>query len=204
MSLEFWCPLRLEAAAARRGASGATVLRTGCGPRRAAAFADRQLSEGDRPGAVVLGLAGAVESSLVPGDVIVADTVRGPGSDRSAWGPEAETIRVALGQAGIGARRGGVTSVARAVRGPGRSRLAADGSLIADMESWWLLAADPPPLAVVRVVCDTPTAELVSFSLPRRACRAITIISQIAATLQGREPEDQIGNLRSQTARLEG
>ena len=74
-------------------------------------------------------------------------------------------------------------------RGAERRRLAGDGSLAADMESWWLLAADPAPLAVVRVVCDTPAAELVSLSLPWRARRALAVISRIAATLDSRETQ---------------
>ena len=189
MSLEFWCPLRLEAAAARRGAAGAGVVRTGMGPRRAAAFAARRQVPGGRPGAIVLGLAGAVTDSLEPGDVIIAEVVRGPGPDRFARGQAAETIRVALREAGVPAVRGAVRSVARPVRGAERRRLAADGTLAADMESWWLLAADPAPLAVVRVVCDTPAAELVSLSLPWRARRALAVISRIAATLDSRETQ---------------
>ncbi|MCE2531890.1 MAG: hypothetical protein J4F44_05375 [Acidimicrobiia bacterium] len=188
MSLEFWCPLRPEAAAVRRGARNARVVRTGMGPRRAAAFAAGRWVPGDRrPGAIVVGLAGAVTDSLEPGDVIVADTVHGPGPDRSAWGQAAETVRVELREAGVSAVRGPVRSVTRAVRGAERRRLAGDGALAADMESWWLLAADPAPLAVVRVVCDTPAAELVSLSLPWRARRALAVISRIAAALSSRE-----------------
>ncbi|MCY4103335.1 MAG: hypothetical protein OXG55_08770 [bacterium] len=187
MSLEFWCPLHLEAAAARRGARSAGVVRTGMGPRRAAAFAARRQVPGDLPGAIVLGLAGAVTDSLEPGDVLVADVVHGPGPDRSAWGRVAETIRVGLREAGVPAVRGPVRSVTRTVRGVERRRLAGDGTLAVDMESWWLLAADPAPLAVVRVVCDTPAAELVSLSLPWRARRALAVISRIAATLNSRE-----------------
>ena len=186
MSVEFWCPLRLEAWAARRGAGTAGVQRTGMGPRRAAAFAAGRRATGGPSGAIVLGLAGAVTDSLEPGDVIVADTVHGPGADRSAWGPEAELVRVRLREADIEAVRGPVRSVGRAVRGAPRRRLAADGSLVADMESWWLLGAEPRPLAVVRVVCDTPAAELVSFSLPFRARRALAVLSRIATTLDAR------------------
>ena len=186
MSLELWCPLRLEAWAARRGAGTAGVVRTGMGPRRSAAFAGRPAGAG-RPGAIVLGLAGAVTDSLEPGDVIVADTVHGPGPDRSAWGPMSEIVRVGLREAGISAVRGPIRSVARPVRGAGRRRLARDGSLVADMESWWLLGADPAPLAVVRVVSDTPSAELVSLWLPWRVRRALAVISRVAATLHSRE-----------------
>ncbi|MCY3561083.1 MAG: hypothetical protein OXH20_07955 [bacterium] len=192
MSLEFWCPLRLEARAARRGAPGSDVVCTGMGPRRAAAFAreGRRAPAGSEgsSGAVVLGLAGAVSDSLAPGAVIVADSVRGPGPARSVWGPGAETVWAALSEAGIGAMRGPIRSVARPVRGPRHRRgLAGDGSLAADMESWWLLGADPAPLAVVRAVSDAPAAELASLWLPLRVRRALAVLSRIAATLHPRE-----------------
>ncbi|MXY78518.1 MAG: hypothetical protein F4Y94_02190 [Chloroflexi bacterium] len=204
MSLELWCPLRLEAWAARRGAGTAGVVRTGMGPRRSAAFAGRPAGAG-RPGAIVLGLAGAVTDSLEPGDVIVADTVHGPGPDRSAWGPMSEIVRVGLREAGISAVRGPIRSVARPVRGAGRRRLARDGSLVADMESWWLLGADPAPLAVVRVVSDAPAAELASLWLPLRVRRALAVISRIAATLHPREAPIQPDIRRGQqTAALGG
>ena len=189
MSLEFWCPLRLEASAARRAARSAVVARTGAGPRRARTFAGGRSAAGApaRPGAVVLGLAGAVGDALTPGDVIVADIVRGPGPDRPIWGPASEAIVARLQTAGIGAVRGPVRSVARPVRGAGRHSLATGGTLAVDMESWWLLAAEPRPLAVVRVICDTPRAELVSLSLPWRVRRSLAVLSRIAATLEARE-----------------
>ena len=186
MSLDFWCPLRLEASAARRAVRSAGVARTGAGPRRAQAFAQRWPPAATAPahdGAVVLGLAGALTDALAPCDVVVADTVRGPGDDRPVTGPVPEAILALLRDAGIGAVRGPVRSVARPVRGARRAGLAADGTLAVDMESWWLLAAEPPPLAVVRVVCDAPGAELVSPSLPWRVRRSLAVLSRIAAAL---------------------
>ena len=189
MSLEIWCPLRLEASAARRAARSAIVARTGAGPRRAAAFADRRGAAGEQAhaGAVVLGLGGAITDDLAPGDVIVADTVRGPGPDHPIWGPASEAIVSRLQTAGIAAVRGPVRSVAHRVRGAGRNSLATDGTLAVDMESWWLLAAEPRPLAVVRVICDAPRAELVSLSLPWRVRRSLVVLSRIAQTLDTRE-----------------
>ena len=187
MSIEFWCPLRLESAAARRGARTAGVARTGMGPRRSAAFAAGARSGGARTGAVVLGLAGALGGGPMPGDVVVADEVRGPGGPRPVRGPEAAAVESLLREAGLEVMRGPVVSVARPVRGETRRTLPSGGALVADMESWWLLAADPAPLAVVRVVSDTPAAELASFSLPWRVRRALAVISRIAATLDSWE-----------------
>ena len=195
MSLEFWCPLRLEAAAARRGVRRGAVERSGMGSRRAAAFASGRSAAGHPPReAVVLGLAGALSDAVVAGEVIVADTVRGPGADRSAAGRGSEAAVERLQEAGIDVVRGPVRSVERLVRGAERRRLAADGTLAVDMESWWLLGATPPPLAVIRVICDTPAAELFSLSLPLRARRAMAVLSRIAAVLdsQGVQPGREI------------
>lgn len=192
MSLEFWCPLRLEAAAARRGARPGAAVRTGMGPRRAASFAAGRGAAG-RAGrdAVVLGLAGALGDDLAPGAVVVADSVAGPGADRTAGGPVADAAAVRLREAGIDVVRGRVRSVARAVRGAERRRLGADGALAADMESWWLLGAEAPPRAVIRVICDTPTAELVSLWLPLRVRRGLAVLSRVAAALDS--PDMQPG-----------
>ncbi|MCY3785508.1 MAG: hypothetical protein OXG47_02115 [bacterium] len=188
MSLEFWCPLRLEASAARRAVRAAGVARTGGGPRRAAAFSGRRAAADQaHTCAVVLGLGGAVSDALAPGDAVVADVVRGPVDDRPVGGPAAEAILSWLRAAGVEAVRGPVRSVARPVYGSRRHSLAAEGTLAVDMESWWLLAAEPRPLAVVRVVCDAPGAELVSLSLPWRVRRSLAVLSRIAATLEDRE-----------------
>ena len=54
-----------------------------------------------------------------------------------------------------------MVSAERAATGAERGRLEATGALIVDMESWWLAAgAADRPLAVVRVVVDTPGREL--------------------------------------------
>ena len=188
--LEFWCPLRIEASAARRGVRSTAVVRTGAGARRARAFAERAPAACERaPGvAVVLGLAGAVDDTLAPNDVVVADVVRGPGDDRPLSGPATDEIVSRLRAAGIGAVRGAVRSVARPVHGARRRGFAAGGTVAVDMESWWLLGAQRPPPAVVRVVCDAPGAELVSLSLPLRVRRSLAVLSRIAATLEAGGP----------------
>ena len=187
MKLQLWCPLGIEARAARRSAGSAAVLRTGMGPGRAAAFARRRSAAGGDADtcAVVLGLGGATDDALAPGDVIVADVVRGPGPERSAGGSAAaDAILAELCGAGIAAVRGPVRSTTWPATGAQRRRIAADGSRAADMESWWLLAAEPRPLAVVRVVCDTPAAELLSLSLPWRVRRALAVLARTVEPLE--------------------
>jgi len=187
VSIEFWCPLRLESVAARRGARTAGVVRTGMGPRRSAAFAAGGHRVARHRGAVVLGLGGALGGGPMPGDVVVADEVRGPGAPRPVRVREAAAIESLIRDAGPEVLRGPVVSVARPARGETRRTLSGTGALVADMESWWLLAADPAPLAVVRVVSDTPSAELASLSLPWRVRRALAVISRIAAALDSWE-----------------
>ncbi len=149
-------PLRIEAFAARRGAPGAAVLRTGMGPRKSAAAAVVAARHPARAVAV-LGFCGGLDPELEPGDVVVADELRG------ADGPFACDASVAgfLERAGLRTRRGPLVSVAKMARGAERSRLAADGSIAVDMESAWLApAAAGRPFAALRAVVDTPSREL--------------------------------------------
>lgn len=186
MKLQLWCPLGIEARAARRSAHSAAVLRTGMGPGRAATFARRRSAAGGDADtcAVVLGLGGATDDTLAPGDVIVADVVRGPGPERSAGSAAADAILAGLCGAGVAAVRAPVRSVTRPATGAQRCRIATDGSQAVDMESWWLLAAEPRPLAVVRVICDSPGAELLSFSLPWRVRRALAVLARTVEPLE--------------------
>jgi 4-hydroxy-3-methylbut-2-enyl diphosphate reductase len=151
-------PLRIEARAARRGAPGATVLHTGMGAKRARAAA---LEASRRPAraVAVLGFCGALDPSLEPGDLVVADELRGADGPFACDG--AEAVASALQSAGLTARRGPLVSVERIARGAERTRLAADGSIAVDMESAWLApAAAGRPFAALRAVVDTPSREL--------------------------------------------
>jgi 4-hydroxy-3-methylbut-2-enyl diphosphate reductase len=151
-------PLRLEHAAVRGRLSGARVVRSGMGARRATATA---LTVARIPfeALAVTGFCGATAGGMLPGDVVVATEVRGPDGVR---GCEATRIVAALEAAGIGrVRVGPVVSADHVVRGAERTALAAEGALAADMESAWLApAATGRPFAVVRVVLDTPECGL--------------------------------------------
>jgi hypothetical protein len=69
-------PLRVEAGAARRGATTADVVRTGMGARRSRHAARRWIGNHLTRPVAVLGVCGGLDPSLVPGDVIVAGEVR--------------------------------------------------------------------------------------------------------------------------------
>jgi 4-hydroxy-3-methylbut-2-enyl diphosphate reductase len=151
-------PLRMEAVALRRGLPEDTVVRTGMGPARSRK-AVRAL-RARRPDAVaVAGFGGALTDGLAPGDVVVASEVR---SDAGVVAcPSAPLLAGALRAAGLTVHLGPVVSVDHVVHGAERAELAATGALVVDMESAMLAAAaGDRPLAVLRVVVDTPSRPL--------------------------------------------
>jgi 4-hydroxy-3-methylbut-2-en-1-yl diphosphate reductase len=160
-------PLRIEALAARR--AGATVMRTGMGPERASAAAQTAARQPARAVAV-LGFCGALDPALRPGDLVVADELRGANGPFACDG--AAAVATALESAGLRARRGPLVSVRKLARGSAREGLGADGSIAVDMESAWLApAAVGRPFAALRAVVDTPSHELLR---PRTVVSGIT------------------------------
>jgi 4-hydroxy-3-methylbut-2-enyl diphosphate reductase len=159
--------LRSEYAALRTTlGEDALIERCGMGPARVAQWLPRLA--GLSPGAVaVAGVAGGLDPSLRPGDVVVATEVRdehGRSSLRAAGPLVAELRRM-----GMRVRSGPIVSTDRIVGGwEERERLAATGALAVDMESAGVvraLAERSPklPVAVVRVIVDTaytPVARL--------------------------------------------
>ncbi|MEV6898587.1 4-hydroxy-3-methylbut-2-enyl diphosphate reductase [Amycolatopsis sp. NPDC051372] len=145
-------PLRIERAALR--SAGLPVVRTGLGPRRAAATAAR-LPSGPR---LVAGIGGGLASHVRPGDVVVADEVRGP--DGVVEVPTAALLAGALRRLGLTVHVGPVLGVDHVVGERERASLASSGALAVDMESHRLAAAGQP-FAVVRSIVDTVGAPLV-------------------------------------------
>jgi 4-hydroxy-3-methylbut-2-enyl diphosphate reductase len=173
-------PLRIEARAVAAGAPGATVIRAGMGPTRAAATAARL-----RPGAAdhhtamaVAGVAGALVDALSPGDLVVADRILTAGGDVVAVLPEAAPVAAELARAGLVVHVGAIVGSDHVVRGDGaRRQLAAGGAIAVDMESAALLARPwPIPTVVVRAMSDRPGQDLWSpTTIPHglRALRAL-------------------------------
>jgi 4-hydroxy-3-methylbut-2-enyl diphosphate reductase len=166
-------PLRTEVSAVRRSAATATVHRTGMGPKRSRRAAAQLASELDptRPVAIV-GFCGALTTDLRPGDIVVADTVSSPSGDIWLDLPGAELVAAELMARGLPARVGPILSTDQVVTGEARRRLAERGWIAVDMESAWLASAltEPGttrPMAIVRVVTDTPNHELRSLRLFR-------------------------------------
>jgi 4-hydroxy-3-methylbut-2-en-1-yl diphosphate reductase len=167
-------PMRVEARAIRHGLRASEnppqVLRTGYGTRRAADRAG-ELKADSFGQMVVMGVGAGLTADLSPGDLVVA-TEAG-----LATCPSAPLLAGELRRAGLPVRTGRITTVDHLVRRAERADLAADGTLLADMESAPLAAAaGDRPVAVIRAVSDTPVrpvAGIVSGGLAAlRALRA--------------------------------
>jgi 4-hydroxy-3-methylbut-2-enyl diphosphate reductase len=174
-------PLAIEAWALRGGAPGAEIVRVGMGRRRALR-ALATLRERDAAPIALAGVCGAIDATLVPGDVLVADTLLGPEGERIALDPE--PLLAALARHGIAAQRGAIAGVERLFGGPGRAALAARGARAVDMESFWLAPlAARGPFAVLRVVSDGPGHELLRPAILWKGARALRRLRGAAPAL---------------------
>jgi 4-hydroxy-3-methylbut-2-enyl diphosphate reductase len=172
-------PLRIEAFAARRCSH---VLRTGMGPERARTAAAVAAHRPARAVAV-LGFCGALSDELRPGDVVLADELRGNGAPLKCQ-PLQQLVKE-LVQSGLAVREGPIVSVPKMSRGAERARLAEDGSIAVDMESAWLArAAAGRPFAAVRAVVDTPSHELVRISTISNGIKAYRALGRAAGALE--------------------
>lgn len=154
--------LRLEALAI-----GGAVERTGMGHAKAGrtgARLARSLAPG-RPLAIV-GIAGGLETSLEPGQLVVADTLQAPDGADPIEIPQATAVAAALRAHGRDVRVGAVACSTSIVHGAARAELAGGGALAVEMESVWLARALlDHPLVVVRAVGDTERHGFVTGNL---------------------------------------
>lgn len=181
-----FAPLAVEAAVVRRALPGARVVRAGMGRERALGAVRRTPAHGARA-VLVAGLAGGVAPGLRAGDVVVATELHGPDTAVTRC-PAAAEVAGRLRQAGLPVHLGPVASSARLVRGAGRAAAAARGALAVDMESAWLAeaatAVPGAPLAVVRVVVDTPERGLAHPGMPAAGLRALRRLRAAAEALR--------------------
>jgi 4-hydroxy-3-methylbut-2-enyl diphosphate reductase len=144
--------LRLEALAI-----GGNVVCTGMGHAKAGATGARlvqSLAPG-RPLAIV-GIAGGLESTLEPGQLVVADALLAPDGADPIMLPQAAAVAEVLRAHGRDVRVGAVACSTSIVHGAARAELAAGGALAVEMESVWLARVlVEHPLVVVRAVGDT-------------------------------------------------
>ena len=187
--LVIYAPMRIEARAIRRGldpASPAEVLRTGYGTTRAAQAAG-QVSHRPFGPMAVMGVGAGLTADLRPGHLVVGTEV---GAVTCGSAP---LLAAELERAGLRARAGPITTVDHLVRRSERSALAAEGNLLADMESGPLAAAaGDRPVAVIRAVSDTPDrplAGIVSGGLAALASlrAAVPVVQRWAAACGTRQ-----------------
>ena len=139
-----------EAPPGQHSADPPRVLRSGYGTGRAADRAE-ELKATSFGQLVVMGVGAGLTADLSPGDLVVGTEVG------VATCPSAPLLAGELRRAGLPARAGRIATVDHLVRRAERAGLAADGTLLADMESAPLAAAaGDRPVAVVRAVSDTP------------------------------------------------
>jgi 4-hydroxy-3-methylbut-2-enyl diphosphate reductase len=175
-------PLRIEAMAVRRGLPAELVVCTGMGPARSRRAA--RALRARRPGALaVAGVCGALTDELAAGDVVVATEVRS--ADGVIPCPSAALLVGALRAAGLTAHAGPIVSVDHVVHGAERAELATTGALAVDMESAMLAsAADGGPLAVLRVVVDTPRRPLFHPATGSAGIAALATLGRLGPVLQ--------------------
>ncbi len=186
-------PLRLEARAVRRGAPWADVRRVGMGPRRAARAAQQPAARGGRP-ILIAGFCGALDPELEPGDIVLANELRGPSGTSTCDDPA--ILAGVLRRGGLRVHVAPIVSSERLVTGRHRQELFLTGAVAVDMESAWLVpAARRRPLVTLRVVLDTGRRELrrplqtaSGFATAYRALRrACSLVEEWAEALGSRE-----------------
>ncbi|HXQ62073.1 MAG TPA: hypothetical protein VN796_07055 [Acidimicrobiales bacterium] len=177
--------LRLEALAI-----GGAVVRTGMGHVKAGATGAR-LADTLAPGSplAIVGIAGGLDPTLGPGQLVVADSLHAPDGADPIPLPHAPAVADALRSHGRDVRVGGVACATAIVHGDGRAALARGGALAVEMESVWLarvLAGHP--LVVVRAVGDTARDGFVRGNVKALAAlrRLRPALDQWARELAGR------------------
>jgi 4-hydroxy-3-methylbut-2-enyl diphosphate reductase len=185
-------PLRVEAELVASGAHGVNVRKTGMGPEKSKAAA-RTLASAPGDALLVLGFCGGLDAESVPGEVIVAEAVSAASDEGLAAErvlcADAAGMTAALRSRGLSVRSGEIVSVAKLALGARRAQLLAGGALAADMESVWLShGAAGRPFAVVRVVLDSPSHELLHPRAAAGSVRAARALRHVAATLRTWEP----------------
>ncbi|MDT4904322.1 MAG: 4-hydroxy-3-methylbut-2-en-yl diphosphate reductase [Pseudonocardiales bacterium] len=179
--------LRSEYAALRGQVPGATIERCGMGAARVRQWLPR-VAELQPSAVAVAGVAGGLDPSLRPGDIVVATEVR---DDRGRTVLRAAAPLVAeLRRLGLRVHCGPMVSCDHIVSSQEeRERLAATGALAVDMESAEIVRAldkgpDRVPVAVVRVIVDTAYTPLARLNTLPAGAKALRVLRRTGPALQ--------------------
>lgn len=174
-------PLRIEARALRAGLGNETVVHAGLrGKHQARVHAAAAARSGP---VVVAGVAGALQTGMRPGDLVVAEELRSARETTTL--PATALLTAALRRAGHTVHTGPVVESDRAVDGPERERFAAAGGIAVDMESARLVESLPGRVAaVVRVVTDTPEQGLRSPAVLRNGRHGVSVLRGLGPVLR--------------------
>jgi 4-hydroxy-3-methylbut-2-enyl diphosphate reductase len=156
------------------------VLRTGMGPVRAAAAATR-IAQAPPRALALAGVCGAVRAGTKSGEVIVATEIRSAGGSVQPTG--AEVVAAALRAAGCTVHCGALWTARHVAGDAHRRRLATEGVLGVDMESF-PLARLGIPVTVVRSIVDTPEVGLVHPATLRNGPRALRTLRGVGPALR--------------------
>ena len=175
--------LRAEYVALSGRVSGATLARCGMGPDRVRAWLP-QLDVLAPDAIVVAGVAGGLDPTLRPGDVVVATEVRDAHGRivQHAAAPLVAELR----RMGLRVRTGPMHSCDHVVGGASeRALLAATGAVAVDMESAAIVrAAGTTPTAVVRVIVDTAYSPVARLATVPAGARALITLNKIGPALR--------------------
>ncbi len=179
--------MRLEGRAVRTSTSTIVPIVTGIGARRARRSGGR-LAATDGPSVAVVGFAGGLRPEHRSGQVVVASDLHfadRPGTVLRL--PAAPALAEQLRRAGLDVIVGPIVSSRTPVWGRRRAGLAIDAVAV-DMESAWLaeglLERDARRVAVVRVLVDTPGAELYSPKVWRAAVTSYQTLRRVAPVVE--------------------
>jgi 4-hydroxy-3-methylbut-2-enyl diphosphate reductase len=158
------------------------VIRTGMGARRSLAGA-RALRDHEAGLVAVVGTCGGLAPGLLPGDLIVATEVSGPGGGDLSC-PSAPLLAGELRRAGFRVHEGPIATVTGMFAAGERSRAVARGAIAVDMESSYLLAgAAGRPAIVLRAVSDTPERPLLRPGGPAGGIAALRSLRRAGPVL---------------------
>ena len=175
--------LRSEFGALAGQTPGATLLRCGMGPDRVRTWLPH-LTAAAPDAVVVAGVAGGVDASLRPGDVVLASEVRDTRGRIVLRG--AAPLAAQLRRMGMRVHVGPVLSRDHMVGGAReRQELAATGALAVDMESAAIARATiGVPTVVLRVIVDTAFRPVARLATVPAGVRALGVLRRTGPALR--------------------